>query len=170
METPTEGEIFISGESKVIGYCPQSSILYDNMTVEEHLEFYARLKKDDTNEVAQDVLNMMREMKIVHKADVLSKKVPTWSKEFDNPINFFVPECEQSYKAQTEEVLMEHSKRQDRSMKLTTLAGKERTLQLAGTMALGKRKMSPLSKLRETRGMVTIKRVPDVFEQKNSLA
>ena len=55
-------------------------------------------------------------------------------------------------------------------MKLTTLAGKERTLQLAGTMALGKRKMSPLSKLRETRGMVTIKRVPDVFEQKNSLA
>ena len=75
METPTEGEIFISGESKVIGYCPQSSILYDNMTVEEHLEFYARLKKDDTNEVAQDVLNMMREMKIVHKADVLSKNL-----------------------------------------------------------------------------------------------
>lgn len=105
-----------------------------------------------------------------NEVDVLSKKVPTWSKEFDNPINFFVPECEQSYKAQTEEVLMEHSKRQDRSMKLTTLAGKERTLQLAGTMALGKRKMSPLSKLRETRGMVTIKRVPDVFEQKNSLA
>ena len=55
-------------------------------------------------------------------------------------------------------------------MKLTTLAGKERTLQLAGTMALKSRKMSPISKLRETRGMVTIKRVPDVTESKIALA
>ena len=55
-------------------------------------------------------------------------------------------------------------------MKLSTLAGKERTLQLAGTMALKNRKMSPIEKLRQTRGMVTIKRVPDVFETKNALA
>ena len=37
-------------------------------------------------------------------------------------------------------------------------------------MALSKRKMSPIEKLRQTRGMVTIKRVPDVFETKNALA
>ena len=55
-------------------------------------------------------------------------------------------------------------------MKLSTLAGKERTLQLAGTMALKGRKMSPISKLRETRGMVTIKRVPDVTESKVALS
>lgn len=55
-------------------------------------------------------------------------------------------------------------------MKLGTLAGKERTLQLAGTMALKTRKMSPIEKLRQTRGMVTIKQVPDVFETKNALA
>jgi len=55
-------------------------------------------------------------------------------------------------------------------MKLSTLAGKERTLQLAGTMALKGRKMSPISKLRETRGMVTIKRVPDCTETKIGLA
>lgn len=54
--------------------------------------------------------------------------------------------------------------------KLSTLAGKERTLQLAGTMALQKRKCSPISKLRETRGMVTIKRVPDCTETKIALA
>ena len=30
--------------------------------------------------------------------------------------------------------------------------------------------MSPIEKLRQTRGMVTIKRVPDVFETKNALA
>ena len=75
METPTQGEIFINGESKVIGYCPQTSILYDNMTVEEHLEFYARLKNEDTDEVAQDVMRTMVEMNIVHKADVLSKNL-----------------------------------------------------------------------------------------------
>lgn len=55
-------------------------------------------------------------------------------------------------------------------MKLSMLAGKERTLQLAGTMALKTRKMSPISKLRETRGIVTIKRVPDVAESKLALA
>lgn len=37
-------------------------------------------------------------------------------------------------------------------------------------MALKSRKMSPISKLRETRGIVTIKRVPDVFETKQDLA
>ena len=55
-------------------------------------------------------------------------------------------------------------------MKLSMLAGKERTLQLAGTMSLKTRKMSPISKLRETRGIVTIKRVPDVSETKLALA
>ena len=75
METPTSGDIYINGESKLIGYCPQSSILYDNMTVEEHLEFYARLKKDNTDKVEHDVIKMMREMKIIDKAHVLSKNL-----------------------------------------------------------------------------------------------
>lgn len=65
---------------------------------------------------------------------------------------------------------MEDAKRTERSNKLATLAGKERTLQLAGTMSLVNRKMDPIDKLRETRGIVTIKRVPDVFESKNMLA
>lgn len=53
---------------------------------------------------------------------------------------------------------------------MSTIAGKDRTLQLAGTMSLKTRKMSPISKLRETRGIVTIKRVPDVTESKIGLA
>jgi hypothetical protein len=36
-------------------------------------------------------------------------------------------------------------------------------------MALSKRPCSPLSKLKETRGIVTVKRVPDCFERKNEL-
>ena len=70
----------------------------------------------------------------------------------------------------TDEAQRTQTLREERSKKLSTLAGKERTLQLAGTMALKKRAMSPISKLRETRGMVTIKRVPDCTETKIALA
>jgi len=37
-------------------------------------------------------------------------------------------------------------------------------------MSLSKREMSPLSKLKQTRGLVTLKRVPDNFEVKNAQA
>ena len=76
METPTEGSIYINNEAsnKIIGYCPQSSILYDNLTVQEHLEFYANLK-DEKDSVHQDVLKMMTDMSILTKAKVLSKNL-----------------------------------------------------------------------------------------------
>lgn len=54
--------------------------------------------------------------------------------------------------------------------RLSQLVNKDRTLQLAATAALTQRKMSPISKLRETRGLVTIKRVPDNFEVRNAQA
>ena len=55
-------------------------------------------------------------------------------------------------------------------MRLTAMQNKDKTLQLAATMSLSKRAMSPLSKLRQTRGLVTLKRVPDNFEVKNAEA
>ena len=58
------------------------------------------------------------------------------------------------------------SLREERQLKLSKLSGKERTLQLAGTMSLKNRAYSPLGKLRQTRGFVTIKRVQDIDEQK----
>ena len=70
----------------------------------------------------------------------------------------------------TEAELKTQTVREQRNTKLSTLAGKERTLQLAGTMSLKSRKMSPFSKLRETRGIVTTKRVPDVAETKIALS
>ena len=30
--------------SRELGYCPQDDVLFDLMTVEEHLDFYARLR------------------------------------------------------------------------------------------------------------------------------
>lgn len=51
--TPTSGDISINGMDierdfakirKLIGYCPQHDAIFDQMTVEEHLDYYARIK------------------------------------------------------------------------------------------------------------------------------
>ena len=58
MIKPTSGNAYILGNSviddrkcttKHIGFCPQHSILYDCLTVNEHLKFYGRLKGEDTS-------------------------------------------------------------------------------------------------------------------------
>jgi ABC-type multidrug transport system ATPase subunit len=50
---PTSGDISIGGHDaktqfgkirKIIGYCPQHDCIFDLMTVEEHLDYYARIK------------------------------------------------------------------------------------------------------------------------------
>lgn len=50
---PTSGEITINGMDigrdfakirKLIGYCPQHDAIFDTMSVEEHLEYYAKIK------------------------------------------------------------------------------------------------------------------------------
>lgn len=56
---PTTGKIIINneieafqGSNSVIGYCPQYNLLFDNLTVLEHLEFYSKLKKNfDISEI-----------------------------------------------------------------------------------------------------------------------
>jgi len=51
--TPTSGDISINGMDierdfakirKLIGYCPQHDAIFEQMTVEEHLDYYARIK------------------------------------------------------------------------------------------------------------------------------
>ena len=104
------------------------------------------------------------------RAKELSTKVPIWNTAKENPIYMFVPECEQPVKTIPEDYYEEQERRTLRCEKLSTIAGRERNLQLAGTMALQKRAMSPESKLRQTRGFVTKKRLEDNFEVKNALA
>ena len=49
---PTRGEVFIQGESvsrstrisNTVGYCPQTNILFENLTVDEHLLIYSAVK------------------------------------------------------------------------------------------------------------------------------
>ncbi len=50
---PTEGKVYISGfdvqkdfmkARKLMGYCPQPNLIFESMSVEEHLYYYARIK------------------------------------------------------------------------------------------------------------------------------
>lgn len=52
--TPSSGQVFINGYEiskdmlqirKSMGWCPQHDILYDNLTVAEHLYFYAQVSQ-----------------------------------------------------------------------------------------------------------------------------
>ena len=73
MLPPTEGQIRIknSENNDIIGYCPQFSILYDNLTVREHLEFYANLKSNQ-GQGEKGVNLMMSKMNILDKSETLS--------------------------------------------------------------------------------------------------
>ena len=79
-----------------------------------------------------------------------------------------MPKTEQPFKEQpdpTKAIVFN-----ERLRRLSAVATQDRTLQLAATQALTRRTLSPLSKLRETRGLVTLKRVADNFEVKQALA
>ena len=74
MLMPTEGQIDInnSERSSMLGYCPQFSVLYDNLTVREHLCFYAKMKTKNNKEADRDVTTMMNRMNILDKSETLS--------------------------------------------------------------------------------------------------
>jgi hypothetical protein len=58
----------------------------------------------------------------------LSAKVPTWTGNKLNPINQFVPQAELPHQTVSEEFLKNQSMREARNTKLSSIAGKERTL------------------------------------------
>ena len=67
--SPTSGNAWVSGESilsnvakvqESIGYCPQFDVLWAELTVEEHLYFYSKLKNvssDKIEGIVENVLN-----------------------------------------------------------------------------------------------------------------
>ncbi|CRK87607.1 CLUMA_CG001403, isoform A [Clunio marinus] len=72
MFPPTSGTAFINGKDihseidearKSLGICPQHNILFDELTVKEHLEFFIRLKgvkgKEVVNEEIQRYINLL---------------------------------------------------------------------------------------------------------------
>lgn len=77
--SPSQGEILINDHNivtntrmarKQIGYCPQYNLLFDEMTVGEHLKFFAKLKENyDPNEIT----SILEDLNIKDKVNSLSK-------------------------------------------------------------------------------------------------
>ena len=104
----------------------------------------------------------------------LCEQKPSWNNERDNPINTFMTTSEKPKIASISDLFGGTSKsslsaREERIMGLKG-HGRKHSLQLAATIALKNRKMSPQSKIRQRKGFVTATRVPDVIEDKLGLA
>lgn len=87
--SPTSGKALISGFDvrtqmddvyRRIGICPQHDILWDDLTVEEHLLFYARIKGIDSDMEDEVVKKSMEKVDLWKFRNVLSKNLSGGSK------------------------------------------------------------------------------------------
>ncbi|XP_075459417.1 phospholipid-transporting ATPase ABCA1-like isoform X2 [Ascaphus truei] len=81
---PTFGTAYIYGKDirtemdtvrRDMGMCPQHNVLFDQLTVEEHIFFYARLKGCDTNQVKENIETMIKDVGLLHKRKELVKNL-----------------------------------------------------------------------------------------------
>jgi ABC-type multidrug transport system ATPase subunit len=77
----TQGDAQIFGYSlknelvsiqEIIGVCPQQNVLFPDMTVREHLEFFARLKGIRKSEVGAIVESIIKEVGLTEKVNARS--------------------------------------------------------------------------------------------------
>ncbi|XP_058240814.1 phospholipid-transporting ATPase ABCA1 isoform X4 [Hemibagrus wyckioides] len=81
---PTSGTAYINGFDirkdmdsirKTLGMCPQHNVLFNDLTVEEHIYFYARLKGRSSKEVKQEIDQMIKDVGLPHKRKDLAKNL-----------------------------------------------------------------------------------------------
>ncbi|KAG5261287.1 hypothetical protein AALO_G00302200 [Alosa alosa] len=81
---PTSGTAIINGYDirtdmdsirKHMGMCPQHNVLFDDLTVEEHIYFYARLKGRSKKEVDIEIDQMIQDVGLPHKRKELAKNL-----------------------------------------------------------------------------------------------
>ncbi|XP_055460812.1 phospholipid-transporting ATPase ABCA3 [Psammomys obesus] len=79
---PTSGHAYIHGYEisqdmaqirKNLGLCPQHDVLFDNLTVAEHLYFYAQLKGLPLQKCPEEVKHMLHILSLEDKRDLRSK-------------------------------------------------------------------------------------------------
>ncbi|XP_008325095.1 ATP-binding cassette sub-family A member 1 isoform X1 [Cynoglossus semilaevis] len=82
--TPTSGTALINGYDihtdmdsirKYLGMCPQHNVLFNELTVEEHIYFYARLKGLSRKEVEMEMEQMIIDVGLPHKRKDLAKNL-----------------------------------------------------------------------------------------------
>ena len=60
---------------KFMGVCPQHDILFDNLTVKEHLELFAVFKGMDNKEIEAAVKKAITDVDLLEKTDYLAKNL-----------------------------------------------------------------------------------------------
>uniref|UniRef100_A0A6Q2XU88 ABC transporter domain-containing protein n=1 Tax=Esox lucius TaxID=8010 RepID=A0A6Q2XU88_ESOLU len=79
---PTSGTAIINGYDirtdmdtirKHLGMCPQHNVLFNDLTVEEHIYFYARLKGRSRDEVKTEMEQMIKDVGLPHKLAKLER-------------------------------------------------------------------------------------------------
>ncbi|XP_036597538.1 ATP-binding cassette sub-family A member 3-like [Trichosurus vulpecula] len=89
MFPPTSGEAYIYGYAvsknivqirKSLGFCPQYDILFDYMTVSEHLYFYAQLKGLTKQECHKEIVDILNTLNLGEKHNTLSKSLSRGTK------------------------------------------------------------------------------------------
>ena len=63
----------IAGVRESLGLCPQHNVLFDALTVSEHLWFFARLKGCSGSDVNREVDHMLQALQIEDKKDYKTK-------------------------------------------------------------------------------------------------
>ncbi|XP_057604984.1 ATP-binding cassette sub-family A member 17-like [Hippopotamus amphibius kiboko] len=80
--SPSSGQVYINGYEisqdmlqirKSMGWCPQHDILFDNLTVAEHLYFYAQLKGLSRQKCPEEVKRMLHVLSLEDKQDSWSR-------------------------------------------------------------------------------------------------
>uniref|UniRef100_A0A673HB38 ABC transporter domain-containing protein n=1 Tax=Sinocyclocheilus rhinocerous TaxID=307959 RepID=A0A673HB38_9TELE len=81
---PTSGTAYVNGYDirsdmdtirTHLGMCPQHNVLFNDLTVEEHIYFYARLKGRSSKEVKKEIDQMIRDVGLPHKRKDLVKNL-----------------------------------------------------------------------------------------------
>ncbi|KAJ8935390.1 hypothetical protein NQ314_012806 [Rhamnusium bicolor] len=77
----TSGNIKMNGKNikgnmdeirKHLGLCPQHNLLFTDLTVGEHLEFFARLKGKSSEEAKQEMLILLQKLNLTEKKDAMA--------------------------------------------------------------------------------------------------
>jgi len=58
-----------------MGVCPQHDILFDNLTVKEHLVMFANFKGMKAELIEEDVRKVIEDVDLVEKTDYLAKNL-----------------------------------------------------------------------------------------------
>jgi len=70
-----DNQIDLQEIRKIMGVCPQHDILFDGMTVKEHLELYAVFKGVNSKDISQEVEKIIEDIGLSDKRDYLSKNL-----------------------------------------------------------------------------------------------